>query len=168
MKKIQFPEPFKHHHPHVQNVNEIFEDQLTLGQRAADWVAKTVGSWPFILIQSALLILWAIFNITAWVRHWDPYPFILMNLVLSLQAAYTAPVIMMSQNRQATRDRLEAHHDYLINQKAEEEIRAILDHLAAQDQALVQVYQLLAGLQSRTTPEKDQNNQPSSEQTGKE
>jgi uncharacterized membrane protein len=91
-----------------------------------------------------------------------------MNLVLSLQAAYTAPMIMMSQNRQAARDRLEAHHDYLINQKAEEEIRAILDHLAAQDQALVQIYQFLAGLQSPTMLEKGQNNQLSSGQTGKE
>jgi uncharacterized membrane protein len=86
---------------------------------------------------------WVILNITAWVNHWDPYPFILMNLVLSLQAAYTAPVIMMSQNRQAARDRLETHNDYLINQKAEEEIRAILSHLAAQDQALGVIHQML-------------------------
>ncbi len=75
----------------------------------------------------------------AWSYHWDPYPFILMNLLLSLQAAYTAPMIMMSQNRKADRDRLEAHNDYLINLKAEEEIRAILDHLVAQDQALMQI-----------------------------
>lgn len=100
-------------------------------------------SSKFIIIQSVILTGWVILNITAWVNHWDPYPFILMNLVLSLQAAYTAPVIMMSQNRQAARDRLETHNDYLINQKAEEEIRAILSHLAAQDQALGVIHQML-------------------------
>lgn len=143
LKKLPFPEPFKHEHPPVVNVNEVFAEQLTLGQQAADRVARVMGSWKFIIIQSILLTIWAILNITAWVRQWDPYPFILMNLVLSLQAAYTAPMIMMSQNRQAARDRLEAHNDYLINQKAEEEIRAILDHLAAQDQALGVIHQML-------------------------
>jgi uncharacterized membrane protein len=72
-----------------------------------------------------------------------------MNLVMSLQAAYTAPIIMMSQNRQAMRDRLEAHNDYLVNQKAEEEVRAILDHLAAEDQALAHVHELLTALQAQ-------------------
>ncbi len=72
-----------------------------------------------------------------------------MNLVLSLQAAYAAPIIMMSQNRQAARDRLEAHNDYLVNQKAEEEIRAILDHLAAQDQGLTEIHRLLTELQAQ-------------------
>lgn len=143
LKKLPFPEPFKHEHPPVVNVNEVFAEQLTLGQQAADRVARVMGSWKFIIIQSILLTIWVILNITAWVRQWDPYPFILMNLVLSLQAAYTAPMIMMSQNRQAARDRLEAHNDYLINQKAEEEIRAILDHLAAQDQALGVIHQML-------------------------
>ena len=149
MKTLHFPEPFKHQHAPVRDVNEIFEQQRTLGQRAADRVAEIAGSWRFIITQSALLLVWTILNVTAWVHHWDPYPFILMNLVLSLQAAYTAPVIMMSQNRQATRDRLEAHNDYLINQKAEEEIRAVLEHLAAQDQALTVVNQLLASMQAK-------------------
>lgn len=149
LKKLPFPEPFKHEHPPVANVNEVFEEQLSLGQRAADGVASVVGSWKFIIIQSVILTGWVILNITAWVSHWDPYPFILMNLVLSLQAAYTAPVIMMSQNRQVSRDRLEAHNDYQINQKAEEEIRAILDHLAAQDQALSTIHQMLLEYQVR-------------------
>ena len=113
MKKLRFPTPFHHHHPPVRNVNELFEEQLTFGQRAADLVARIIGTWRFIIIQTLLLTGWVIVNITAWIYHWDPYPFILMNLVLSLQAAYTAPLIMMSQNRQAARDRLEAHNDYL-------------------------------------------------------
>ncbi|MCA9947140.1 MAG: DUF1003 domain-containing protein, partial [Anaerolineales bacterium] len=79
----------------------------------------------------------------------DPYPFILMNLVMSLQAAFTAPVIMMSQNRQTVRDRLEAHNDFMINQKAEEEIRAILTHLEAQNAALAEIHNELAQLRSR-------------------
>ncbi|WP_282003807.1 DUF1003 domain-containing protein [Geotalea uraniireducens] len=143
---MTFPEPFKHQHQPVQNVNEIIAAQQTLGQRAADWVALNIGSWWFIIIQSIILAIWVVLNVTAWIRHWDPYPFILMNLVLSLQAAYTAPIIMMSQNRQAARDRLEAHNDYVINQKTEEEVRAILDHLAAQNDALAEIHRLLADM----------------------
>ncbi len=150
MIKLKFPEPFKHRHPPVQNVNVIFEEQLTVGQRTADWVANTMGSWIFIIIQSVILTGWIVLNVVAWIQHWDPYPFILMNLVLSMQAAYAAPIIMMSQNRQAARDRLEAHNDYQINQKAEEEIRAILDHLAAQDQALTRMAQMLLDLQAQS------------------
>jgi uncharacterized membrane protein len=133
-------------------VNEILEEELTFGQRAADWTTNVMGSWTFIIVQSVLLVLWVILNVVGWSKHWDPYPFILMNLVLSLQAAYTAPIIMMSQNRQAVRDRLDAHNDYLINQKAEEEVRAILDHLAAQDQALTQIHQILLDLRARRDP----------------
>lgn len=140
MQRIHFPRPFHHDHPPVQDINALYEEQLTLGERAADAVARVIGSWRFIVIQSIALAVWVVLNVTAWVHHWDPYPFILMNLVLSLQAAYTAPMIMMSQNRKAARDRLEAHNDYLTNLKAEEEIRAVLDHLAAQDEALEAIY----------------------------
>jgi uncharacterized membrane protein len=143
MNELHFPEPFVHRHAPVKNVNEIVDEKLTLGQRTADYVARVVGSWIFIIAQSAVLVVWVILNAIAWTKHWDPYPFILMNLFLSLQAAYTAPVIMMSQNRSAARDRIEAHHDFLINQKAEEEVRAILTHLAAQDQALSAIHETL-------------------------
>jgi len=117
-------------------------------------VAKIVGSWPFILIQSGILILWVVVNSMAVIAHWDPYPFILMNLVLSLQAAFTAPIIMMSQNRQADRDRIEAHNDYQINIKAEEEVRIILLHLDAQNEALshlsAKILQIEQALQPRS------------------
>ncbi len=105
---------------------------LTVGQRIADTVAATMGSWRFIIIQSALLLAWIALNITAWVQHWDPYPFILLNLALSFQAAYAAPFIMMSQNRQQDIDREAAESDYKINIKAELEIELVhqkLDHL---------------------------------------
>lgn len=143
MNKLHFPKPYQHNHPPVEDFNKIYESQLTFGERAADRVANVAGSWKFIIIQSIILAIWVLLNIAAWVQHWDPYPFILMNLVLSLQAAYTAPVIMMSQNRQADRDRLEAHNDYLINRKAEEEVRAVLEHLAAQDEALLTIHEML-------------------------
>ena len=83
------------------------------------------------------------------------YPFIFMNLVLSLQAAYAAPIIMMSQNRQAVRDRLEAHNDYQINQKTEEEVRSILDHLTAQNDALVEIHRLLDEIRKQKENDKD-------------
>jgi len=92
--------------------------RLTPGQRIADAVAATMGSWRFIIIQTTILFLWIALNITAWINHWDPYPFILLNLALSFQAAYAAPFIMMSQNRQQDVDRLHAAEDFRINVKA--------------------------------------------------
>jgi uncharacterized membrane protein len=98
---------------------------LTVGQRVADSVASGMGSWRFIIIQSALLVIWIALNLTAWVERWDPYPFILLNLALSFQAAYAAPFIMMSQNRQAEIDRTKANSDYEVNIKAELEIELL-------------------------------------------
>src|SRR4051812_24591093 len=99
--------------------------QLTPGQRIADAVAATMGSWRFIIIQTTILLLWIMLNITAWIEHWDPYPFILLNLALSFQAAYAAPFIMMSQNRQQDVDRQSAQNDYQVNIKAELEIELL-------------------------------------------
>lgn len=103
--------------------------RLTLGERISDRVAALIGSWPFIVLQSILLALWVGFNGVAWVNHWDPYPFILLNLMLSFQAAYSAPIIMMSQNRQAAIDRQNAQHDYEVNMKAELEIELLHDKM---------------------------------------
>jgi uncharacterized membrane protein len=99
--------------------------QLTLGQRVADRVAATMGSWTFIIIQSAILVAWIVMNVVAYMRHWDPYPFILLNLALSFQAAYAAPFIMMAQNRQQEIDRQAAMNDYQVNIKAELEIELL-------------------------------------------
>jgi uncharacterized membrane protein len=146
MTELIFPKPYEHKHAPVADLNDVIDQQLTFGQRTADQVAALVGSWPFIIVQSIVLVAWVIFNVVAWAHHWDPYPFILMNLVLSLQAAYTAPVILMSQNREAERDRLVARNDYVLNQKAEEEIRVILAHLSAQDQALKAIHKHVLAL----------------------
>jgi uncharacterized membrane protein len=128
-----------HDHPPIRNVNVEFEDRLTAGQRIADGFAATMGSWRFIIVQSILFAGWVTLNVLAWVRQCDPYPFILLNLVLSFQAAYAAPIIMMSQNRQALKDRLAAEHDFQVNLKAEDEVRAILHHLEYQDELILQI-----------------------------
>jgi uncharacterized membrane protein len=100
-------------------------DELTIGQKVADKVAATMGSWPFIIVQSCILFIWIVLNVTAVIQKWDPYPFILLNLALSFQAAYAAPFIMMSQNRQQDIDRKEAENDHQINVKAELEIELL-------------------------------------------
>ena len=106
----------------ARNVAQEFEEHLTPGQRIADRVAETMGSWTFIIIQSTILLAWIILNVVAYMNHWDPYPFILLNLGLSFQAAYAAPIIMMSQNRQADKDRMQTRNDYEVDLKAEMEI----------------------------------------------
>ena len=105
--------------------------ERTFGQRVAISVATTMGSWTFIIIQSAVLAIWIVVNVIAWVSHWDPYPFILLNLALSFQAAYAAPFIMISQNRQAERDRHQAEEDYRTNVEAEQRIEDLQRQLAA-------------------------------------
>ncbi|MBI5832753.1 MAG: DUF1003 domain-containing protein [Armatimonadetes bacterium] len=144
---------YKHDHPEIRDPLAAHDKAVGLGQRVADAVAAAVGSWPFIIIQSVLLAGWITMNVwlaIAVAQHraahqpFDPYPFILLNLVLSFQAAYTGPVVMMSQNRQNEKDRLTAHNDYVINQKAEEEIKVILDHLVHQDHMLIAIMEQLA------------------------
>lgn len=98
---------------------------LTRGQRLADGVAATIGSWRFIVLQSSAIVVWITGNVLSGASAWDPYPFILLNLLLSFQAAYTAPAIMMSQNRQSELDRRHAQTDYEINVKAELEIELL-------------------------------------------
>ncbi|MBF6560201.1 MAG: DUF1003 domain-containing protein [Candidatus Binataceae bacterium] len=129
----------QHQHPPIVNVNLTHQEHMSLGDRAADGFANAVGSWTFIVTQSIILAIWLALNVLAWIHHWDPYPFILLNLVLSFQAAYAAPIIMMSQNRQAAKDRLMAEQDYQINMKAEEELKAIMHHLETQDEMMIDI-----------------------------
>jgi uncharacterized membrane protein len=108
-------------------------ERLTVGQWLADTVTNRIGSWPFIIVQSVILLAWIVVNTIAWRQHWDPYPFILLNLILSFQAAYAAPIIMMSQNRQAAQDREKAEADFAVNMRAELDVAAVharLDQLA--------------------------------------
>lgn len=97
-------------------------DKLTFGQKAADKITKLGGSWIFLITLTGLLCMWIILNTLMVINRWDPYPFILLNLFFSCLAAYQAPIILMSQNRAAERDRAKAEQDYYINRKAEREI----------------------------------------------
>lgn len=137
------------HKRRQRDVNQLYDESLTTGQRVADAVAATMGSWPFIITQSVLLAVWIVFNVSEvlW-RAWDPYPFILLNLMLSLQAAYAAPIIMMSQNRQAAKDRLQAELDLNTDLKAEaliEELHGSVDDMRLrqwQELLLIQQHQI--------------------------
>ncbi|MBZ5522776.1 MAG: DUF1003 domain-containing protein [Acidobacteriia bacterium] len=107
----------------TRNVNEEVEEKLTLGERIADRVAVFGGSWTFIIMFGAIMIVWVGLNTSALMRnHFDPYPYILLNLVLSMLAALQAPIIMMSQNRQSSKDRVQSDMDYQVNLKAELEV----------------------------------------------
>lgn len=100
-------------------------DSMNFGQRLADSVAAGMGSWRFIIIQTLIVALWMALNVVAFVRHWDPYPYILLNLLFSTQAAYAAPIIMMAQNRQNERDRAQANEDFRTNVEAKKEIEEL-------------------------------------------
>ena len=108
-----------------RNPNDIIEEDMTFGDRIADSVARFGGSWKFIITFGVVLVAWVAVNIALALRAWDPYPFILLNLFLSMLAAVQAPVIMMSQNRQDTKDRLRGELDYDVNRRAESEIQGL-------------------------------------------
>ena len=110
--------------------HEKHKKSSTFGERLADSVATGMGSWTFIIIQSLIVLIWMSLNILGFVKHWDAYPFILLNLLFSTQAAYAAPIIMMAQNRQNERDRVQAHDDYQTNKEAKLEIESIQKQLS--------------------------------------
>lgn len=108
-----------------KNWHQNYRENLNYGGRIADAVAKGMGSWRFIIIQTVFVIIWMGLNMVAFFKHWDAYPFILLNLLFSTQAAYAAPIIMMAQNRQNERDRIQAQDDYNTNKEAKLEIEAL-------------------------------------------
>ncbi len=105
--------------------NHPFISRRTFGEKASDKLAEWAGSWVFIISFLVFILIWMMINIISWIEQWDPYPFILLNLALSLLAALQAPIILMSQNRQAQKDRQRAEYDYAVNRKAEREINQI-------------------------------------------
>ena len=145
----------------TRNIDSEFEEKRTFGERLADRLAAFGGSWRFILLFAGFLVVWIVLNAVLLLsRRFDPYPFILLNLILSCLAALQAPVIMMSQNRQEAKDRLRARHDYQVNLKAELEIRGLhekVDHLIfKQWQRLLEIQEiqteLMAELADRIRP----------------
>lgn len=105
--------------------HEKHQETLTFGQQVADGLTLGIGSWTFIIIQSAFVVIWIALNLVAYIYHWDPYPFILLNLLFSVEAAYAAPIIMMSQKRQEERDRYQAAEDFKTNVIAKKEIEEL-------------------------------------------
>ena len=105
------------HDNHVQT--------LSFGQKIADKVAQGMGSWTFIIVQTIIVAIWMALNVVGYINHWDAYPFILLNLLFSTQAAYAAPIIMMAQNRQSERDRVQALADFQTNLEAKKEIEQL-------------------------------------------
>ncbi len=126
-----------------RNPNEVIEEEATLGERIADTVARFGGSWTFIISFAVAIIVYTSINTTLHRSAWDPYPFILLNLFLSMLAAIQAPVIMMSQNRQDTKDRLRGELDYQVNRRSESEIQGLARKLNSLGDKLGDVEDLL-------------------------
>jgi uncharacterized membrane protein len=133
----------------ARNPNEVIEETLTLGDRLADGVARFGGSWTFIIAFGVVLVAWAAVNVALLSRAWDPYPFILLNLFLSMLAAVQAPIIMMSQNRQDTKDRLRSELDFAVNRKAETEIIQLAAKLNRIEDRLDDVHEELSRRERR-------------------
>jgi len=127
----------------TRNANEIIEKQETFGEHIADGVARFGGSWSFIILFSVILVVYTTINVFLGGKAWDPYPFILLNLFLSMLAAIQAPVIMMSQNRQDTKDRVRSELDFDVNRHAETEIQGLSRKLNVLDERLGDLYELL-------------------------
>ncbi len=129
--------------------HEKHKRAMTIGDRIADSVANNMGSWRFIIIQTIFVVLWMALNVIALISHWDPYPFILLNLIFSTQAAYAAPIIMMAQNRQNERDRHQAQSDYETNLKAKVEIENLQKEIYSMDnEKLEKIIELLTEIKN--------------------
>jgi uncharacterized membrane protein len=111
------------------NMRKPYSSAKTFGQKAADMLTEYMGSWIFMFVFLISLVVWVSLNVYGWIQQWDPYPFILLNLFLSMLAAIQAPIILMSQNRQTEKDRIRAEYDYSVNRKAEREIKEIQKQL---------------------------------------
>jgi uncharacterized membrane protein len=128
-----------HKHP----VNQLFHDEATVGEKVADKVSSGIGSWWFLGIQSVLIVIWLSLNVWALTHHWDPYPFILLNLMFTIQAAYTGPVLLLSGNRQAQKDRLRLEHTAEVSESAEKATLQILEEIARNTEATLKVLEHL-------------------------
>ena len=124
-------------------ISKELHNRRTFGERLADGVAAQIGSWRFLIIQSFLVTLWVVLNLVAVFSRWDPYPFVLLNLLVSVQAAYTGPVLLLSSNRAAQRDRIMAEHDYATNDRAERLVEGLMSELLRNSQATLAIAQHL-------------------------
>ncbi|HYW26120.1 MAG TPA: DUF1003 domain-containing protein [Terriglobales bacterium] len=121
-------------------VNRAHHDEATVGERLADSIAAGIGSWTFLIVQTVLVLLWVALNLLGlFAFRWDPYPFILLNLMFSVQAAYTGPVLLLAGNRQAQKDRLTLEHAALEAERADEQDRAILTEIKSNTELTVKI-----------------------------
>jgi uncharacterized membrane protein len=129
----------QHDHPPVRDLNREVERRLTFPDRVADDFARLVGSWAFVLAQVGIMVVWILLNVINQFRPWDRYPFSFLNVLLTIEVAVWVSVLLMALNRLSDRDRLRAQQDYEINVKAEEELKALMNHLMHQDEILLQI-----------------------------
>jgi uncharacterized membrane protein len=129
----------QHDHPPVRDLNREVERKLTFADRVADDFSRLVGSWVFVLAQAGIMVLWVGLNALNLIHPWDRYPFLFLNFILGLEVAVWVSLVLMALNRFADRDRLRAQHDYELNVKAEEELKALMNHLMHQDEILLQI-----------------------------
>ena len=129
----------RHKHP----VNLLFHDEATLGEKVADKVASGIGSWWFLGIQSFAILIWITLNVWGLTHHWDVFPFILLNLMFTIQAAYTGPVLLLSGNRQAQKDRLRLEHTAEVSETAEKATLTILEEIERNTEATLKVLEHL-------------------------
>jgi uncharacterized membrane protein len=135
----------RHSHDHgpVRDLNREADRRLGFHQRLAGDLARLIGSWTFVVLQALLSLFWLVLNVFAATQHWDPYPFLLLNLVLSLESAMWTVLVLMMLNQLGDRERLRAQQEYEVAVKTEEEMRAVMAHLEAQDEVLLQILQRL-------------------------
>jgi uncharacterized membrane protein len=124
---------------HVHPVNVLHHDEATFGEMLADKIASGIGSWTFLIVQTAAVMAWVLFNIYGWINRWDPFPFILLNLLFSVQAAYTGPVLLLAGNRQAQKDRLTLEHAAFEAEKADEQNVEILKAIEKNTEVTIQI-----------------------------
>jgi uncharacterized membrane protein len=124
---------------HLHPVNQIHIDEATFGERLADRVATVIGSWRFLITQSIIIAAWVVLNVVGFVNHWDPYPFILLNLCFSLQAAYTGPILLVAGNRQSQLDRLRLEHTAEVEDASERVTIEILKEIERNTEATLRI-----------------------------
>lgn len=129
----------QHDHPPVRDLNREVDRKLTFADRVAADFSRLIGSWVFVLAQAGIVVVWVGLNAFNLIHPWDRYPFLFLNFILGLEVAVWVSVVLMALNRIADRDRLRAQHDYELNIKAEEELKALMNHLMHQDEILLQI-----------------------------
>jgi uncharacterized membrane protein len=129
----------QHDHPPVRDLNREMDRRQTFADRVADDFSRLVGSWVFVLVQVGIMAVWIGLNALNMIHRWDPYPFQFLNFIITLEVAIWVAVVLMALNRLADRDRLRAQHDYELDVKSEEELKALMNHLMHQDEILLQI-----------------------------